>query len=108
MSFFLSASYQEAYDISLVTTADVSFDHFVKVVFASFLHYTVIIFLFVISILYGEALKLYKYTVSHQTYPLDLASIHDSCLKQSLLWWLQKGDFSNSVILSTFISWNST
>lgn len=40
---------------------------------------------------------------AHQHSPLDLATIDDPCLSQSLPWWLQNDDFP-TLALPTFTS----
>ena len=64
------------------------------------------------SIMWCQAGPLWIFfSLCHQKFLIKLLltsfSIHDSCWKQLLLWWLLMGDFL-SFIASTFISWHST
>lgn len=57
---------QEEHDIDIVT--DVNFGHLLNVVSARFLHSKVTIFFIVVSIPWGNTLRLCESPVSHQTF----------------------------------------
>ena len=61
--------------------------------------------------LWRDTVRLCKYSLTHHTFsPLVLVSFIDGSFPNHLLvWWLPNRDFFlKSIILSTFIKWNST
>lgn len=67
-SHLLSASNQEAHDAYLPINGYVPFDHLVKVVSARFLQCKIASVTFLISVLWRDTLRLYKYPVSHYSF----------------------------------------
>lgn len=86
-----------------LNTGDANFVHLVTVVPAEFPPCKVTIFSFVINIyLGGNTLRLHKYPVFPHTLPTNFSNI-SSCLKP-----LFCSDFSVSLVISTFINWDSS
>lgn len=77
---------EEAHDINL---SHFQFGHLVKVVFARFFHYKVMIFLLAFN---NHHVQRYFKTIEMYFYPLSLAYIYDPFLKQFLLWYLPNSD----------------
>lgn len=61
-----------------------------------------------LSHLWGDTLRLYKYSTPHQNSPLNIAVTNGSCMVELLLLWLQNDNFS-TLALYTFNSctWDS-
>lgn len=90
-------------------TGDASFHLLVNAMSARILNCTVTVFPSVVSSLCGVIFWDYVHILFLiDFHPSVLTSTHDSWTNQFLFQWLPHCNFSNSIILSTFICWNAT
>lgn len=78
--------------LCLIITGDINLDHLVVGATAEFLYHKGLFSLSLISVLWGDTVRLCKYPVSHHTSLTNLVSMDGSCLQQLLLWLYPVGN----------------
>lgn len=97
-------SHPDIYAVDSTPISDVNFDHLIKVY--NFFHYLLFFFPLIVDRKksMGRHFKMMYKAYSSSEFSPHLSHIAESSHNESLLWWLQKDDFSSSSIPFTCTS----